>query len=214
MLDSLVKEGEKKVLLYLANNGPAAGYTIFDDEELRRASVYVHLRQLAKMGLIEWEHETASRGFLPKKVYSLTLGGLAYVFTILPMGQETWRPIIERWASLLPLVFRKWQMFVKVEREKEALERLFLASELFISDLSVDTRLLLKPVSAESFLEYFYGLSEKYVFLALEEEFHGFLGRLCANDVEIRDYVMQYLDHALSDLSKKQELVRDLKEHF
>ncbi len=74
---------------------------------------------------------------------------------------------------------------------------------------------LLKPVSAESFLEYFYGLSLKYVFLALEEEIGSrFLQRVSAEDPGIRDYVVRYLDDASSNLSKQQELVLGLRKLF
>lgn len=220
-------------MLYLAKNGPASGYTIFDrNTELRRASVYVHLGELAEKGLVEWQLLTPSRGFLKKKVYSLTVSGLAYVFPIQAAGQNGWReimgawkPIIDSWAGLLPFVLGKWQVFVDTRNEEYAQARLWLTSVEFTTDFFLDRMypayrgVLDEPITgngrsetdlAEIFQQDFYVPIMK----SLDEGHLQWLQQVCASDVKIRDFVIQYLDTASSDLSKRLEFVRALKDLF
>ena len=240
MSDSLIiAEGAKKVLLDLAKNGPASGYTIFHgnkDEELLRASVYAHLGKLAKKGLVEWQYAAPSRGFLKKKIYSLTLRGLTYVLLIEAIRPKAWKPIVERWAHLLPLVLGKWQVIVEGGNEEYVRHRLllmllFAKVEAHAGDLDEMDRLIhaiessentqLYPydlvgdyvlsLSAAELTQYFYGLTEGFLYLFKKETNRRWLQEVCSRDEEIRDFVSQRLSVVLSDLSKKHELVQTMK---
>ena len=244
MSDSLIiiAEGAKKVLLYLAKNGPASGYTIFDgNTELLRASVYAHLAKLAKKGLVEWQYAAPSRGFLKKKIYSLTLRGLAYVLTQIARP-KAWRPIVDRWAHLLPLVLGKWHVIVDAGNEDYMQHHLFHVlcfGNLLIHtnepseviDVEALTDVMESPdyseryfyglvgdymlsLSAEDLQGYFYGVIGDYLRL-LEDQTHlRWLQQVCARDEEICVFVFRHLSVALSDMEKRYELVRTVKRHL
>jgi len=200
---------ETDVLSWLLRNGPEIAYRIAQGSQVGQSTVYATLRRLEQKHMIESRRLKGKEQTKKQREYTLTLRGLACVF--IAVREKASRPIVQRWAHLLPLVLGKWSVFVEAGCEEYAQRRLLLASRQFIG-LLVYGNGLVETELVGKYQEYFYGLVAEYLFPFQDGTCLRWLQTVCAVDTEVRDFVVQYFDVALPGLSKKiQDLLQDLK---
>lgn len=187
----------RRILLDLAEKGPATGYLLADRMEMHGSSAYDGLKILHEMGFVERRVDPEWTGFLKKKEYSLTVRGFSAVAILADL--ETLCSFPAAWPELLPLVTGKWSLFVEAGVEDLALPRLKWGGVAIAIPELIERLQQFHQISPsesltdeEKFTQIFY--DPEAGFKNLEERQRWALA--CAGDPEVRDYITERLKRA------------------
>ncbi|MDP2900069.1 MAG: PadR family transcriptional regulator [Candidatus Bathyarchaeota archaeon] len=119
------------MLLDLAVNGPATGYTLAERIKIPRSSAYDGLKDLLKQGCVVFHIDSDWGGVLEKKEYSLTVRGVVTALSLTDTREEV-DAVAERWGGLIPLVLGKWNYLKNKVGGGKVYLRLGIATKAFL----------------------------------------------------------------------------------
>lgn len=188
----------RRIILDLAENGSATGYSLADRTKLPRSSTYDGLKILHRQGFVEDWLDPEWGGPLKKKENSLTVRGFSAA--VMLADPETLRRFPAAWPELLPLVTGKWNLFVETGVEDLALPRLKWSGVAIAIPELIERLQQLHQISAsdsltdeEKITQIFY--DPEAGFKNLEERKRW--AKACARDSEVRIYFDERLKEAM-----------------
>jgi DNA-binding MarR family transcriptional regulator len=119
-----------RVLLHLAENGPASQFEIHKRAGVDYSSVHDAVKRLEKAGLVRMAEERLNEKRVKSKIYRLTLIGLCRALDT----QKLWDKVdtvLEKWEHLEPMLFGKWKSWTGKPLREEALYALKHAVDFF-----------------------------------------------------------------------------------
>lgn len=198
------------IIRYIAENGPSAGYILQKDPKITARQAYAALRRLSEDGLIKLVRVDKTRPGLDKKLYGLTLFGLARIPFIVGLhASEVWSRVANQYGDLLPRVLGKWRFFVCEEVESIALFRMNMSCirfDIIHDKLKGEIRFDWEPTDAEAFNQIFYD-----PYLGPDEDStHKWL-RALRKDPDLKQYTSDYIDLLEEGLMTTIKRIKNMK---
>lgn len=175
-----------KILRYVWLNGPSTAYDMSKKlgeppPVVSDKTAYTLLPRLVESGFLTVVTKKIKTRL--KKEYSLTV--LGFSLALDRTKPEEYRPIIERWADLVPFVTGKWNLFINGGVEDRALKMLELAASFVCNDVFHEPMNLGHSKDfVEIFSQNFY--NPHFIFSSPEEDLSWV--KACAQDQEVREY--------------------------
>jgi len=119
----ILPKGPSKILSYLALKKHGNRYEISKCQNLSYSWTHTLIKRLLKQGFIrEEEREKAPTG-LEKCSYTLTIAGVIKVLAHKPIYNKI-DLVAKNYAHMFPLVFGKWDFFIKEDKRDAAIRRI------------------------------------------------------------------------------------------
>lgn len=142
----------KKVLVYIALEGPKTKYDIEKGTKINHASIFQAVKNFLDSGALEGEVIGTTRTGLPKTNFGLTFLGLVMALQITDI--RNYKKIIHKWRNLEPILFGRWNYFEEIVGRKET-EEFFYKSVRFASIRSSKPEDIMEDFRADAVVGHF-----------------------------------------------------------
>ncbi len=229
LTDELPKK-EVSILTCLLVNGPNIAYRIAHNSGVRQNTIYVTLSRLEKKQMVSSRKLRGKRQTKGERQYKLTIRGLVQAFTTEDglLALVNWKPIVDNWGYLAPLILERWEIFVSNGLASEAVRRLYRASTWLLEllrpsfwkyvSIEEPPETFMDEEGGRTLAEFFYGpgkwVNELFESRYFEKRLFESLYPLVAKDAELRTFIVQRLSDVLADLRMTEKGIEALRRIF